>query len=261
MTVQAQVLGQGPMQAVRLVVTGVPNGVEWSLHGTSNNGEWLVASGRSIGSQIVTLDPWAPLGIPATYRLTYGSVAQTVGPVTRTYTQWSAITDLTGRTVADVLWDDDGGDPRESVRGVHSSNVPGARYQPMRLDPRAGAGGGSVVVRAVRPDADTLQALLDTNKPLILLHNEARCDIPGCVVAPVRTIVVTSDPNDLTPRIDQGERRWTLRYQLKAPGVRGGVVAVATLGDLKAKFATLGALKATGMTLGDLARGDWLFDQ
>jgi len=258
MTVQVDVLGRHPLPTVRVIVSGVPAGVAWELHGTSVDGEWFVASGVSTGGEVVTADPWAPLGVPASYRLTYGTTEQVDGPVVRRFAGRAALTDLSGRRVAEVLWMKGAGDPVESERRAHFSQVPGSRFAPVRLDPVAGVGGGSVTVRAAYPDAATLEDLLGTNRPLILLHNEERCQIRNCVVPPARTVVVTSATGDVTSRMDRGEREWSLTYRLMQSGVRDGVTAVVTLADRAEAFATLGESAGTGMDLGDMARGDWL---
>jgi len=258
MTLLVDVLARSPLPVVRAIVSGVPAGASWSLHGVSGRDEWLVASGTSSGAEVVTADPWAPVGPAVSYLLRYGAVVETAGPVVRPYEGRSAVTDLTGRVVADVLLMKGGGDQRDSERRAHFSEVRGARFSPARLDPVAGAGGGSLTVRAANPDAAVLEGLLASNRPLVVLHNEQRCQARDCVIAPARTVYVTSDSNDVTSRSDRGEREWSLSYRLMPSGVVGGTVPVVDLADVKAAFATLADLKAAVPTLGALVRGDWL---
>lgn len=251
-------MGRHPLPVVRAIIN-VPAGVSWELHGTTADDEWLVASGVSNGFEVATADPWAPLGVPASYRLSYGSAVEVEGPVVRRFHGRAAVTDLTGRTVAEVLWMKGGGDPLQSERGVHFSQVRGARFAPARLDPVAGAGGGSVTVRAAYPDVATLERLLVPNRPLILLHNEQRCHIRNCVVAPVRTVIVTGDPNDVTSRMDVGEREWALAYRLMPSGVRDGVVPVVSNRDVLERFASWREILNELNDLSELPRGDWMF--
>lgn len=258
MALLVDVLGRYPLPTVRAIVSGVPAGTAWELHGTSADGEWLVASGVSTGGEVVTADPWAPLGVPTSYRLTFGATVQTDGPVVRRFGGDAAITDLTGRTVADVAWMASG-DERESERRGHFSQVPGARYMPARLDPVAGAGGGSVTVRASLPDAGTFAGLLASNRPLILLHNRDRCQIPGCVVEPVRTVWFTADQNRVVPIVSHGVREWSLPYRVMPSGVRDGVVPVVSNRDVLERFASWREILNELNDLSELPRGDWMF--
>ena len=257
MTVLVDVLPVVPLPVVRVVVS-VPGGRSWSLVGVTDEGVWPVASGVSSGAEVVTADPWAPVGVDVSYELRHGGVVESAGPIVRPFDGAGGLfTDLSGRHVAEFQWQH--GDPREGERRAHFSAVPGSRFSPSRLDPVAGAGGGGVEAQTTGVHTVALRGLLDSNRPLVLLHNRYRCQVPGCDVQASQTVYVTSDPNDRSPRTDAAHRVWDLSYRLMPSGVVGGAVPVVTLGDVKSKFATLADVKAAVPKLSDLARGDWLF--
>lgn len=258
MTLLVDVLGRHPLPTVRAIVS-VPAGAAWELHGTTADGEWLVASGTSTGYEVVTADPWAPLGVPTSYRLTYGSTVETDGPVMRHYTGESAITDLTGRTVVNFRWMRAGGDPRSGERRAHFSRVSGSAHMPARLDPVAGMGGGGLQAQTMQPSTDTFRALLASNRPLILLHNRSRCEVPGCDTPAAQTVYFTGDDNDRSARTDAAHRVWDLPYRILPSGVRDGVVPVVSNRDVLERFASWQEILNELNDLSELPRGDWMF--
>ena len=256
MTVLVDVLPVVPLPVVRVVVS-VPGGRSWSLVGVTDEGEWPVASGVSSGVEVVTADPWAPVGVAVSYELRHGGLVESAGPVVRPFDGEHVLSDVSGRMVAEFRWL--AGDGREGERRAHFSDVAGSPFSPARLDPVAGVGGGSLTAQTTGAHTATLRRLLASNRPLVLLHNRYRCEVPGCDTPAAQTIYVTSDRNDRSGRTDAAHRVWDLSYRLMPSGVVGGTVPVVTLGDVKSKFATLADVKAAVPKLSDLARGDWLF--
>ena len=105
MTLDVDVMHRPPLPVVRLVASGVPAGTAWTLHGSiaGARGEWLVADGVSTGSDVVTADPWAPIGAKLSYRLTFGTTVQEAGPVVRGYSGGAGVPDPPGRPGAPRL--------------------------------------------------------------------------------------------------------------------------------------------------------------
>lgn len=256
MSVVAEVLSLGVVPSVRVVVSGVPSGVSWTVTGATEGWpSWQVASAVSDGRDVPLSDPWAPLGVVSTYTLTYGTTSETV-TATRTYIGADVVTDLQGRVAAEFLWTAGGGDPVGMDAAVGFFQSPGSFLPVPTFGATAGAGGGSLVARTVRPHTDSMRELVRANRPVVLLHNTARCSIPGCDIAPARTVFVTSAPEDRTGRVDVAQREWALTYRL-VPAPYGWVPPVATVDDLARVFDTTDDLLALSLTVDELRLGDW----
>lgn len=253
------VLPVEPLPVVRLLVS-LPQGRSWKVIGSAAGGEWLAGEGRSSGHEVAFADPWAPLGVPVSYVLTSGTGQRfEAGPVVRTYRGQHALTDLTGRVVADFLWEKGGGDGW--ARELRASFVDpwGSRLPVASAAPVAGAGGGSLTARTVGASTVVMRGLVEANRPLLLLHNARRCRLPGCDVPAVRTVLLTDAPESLTSRMDRAERSWALSYRL-VPRPHGFLAPVATWADVSARWATNADLLASGLSNLELARGDWLVE-
>lgn len=258
MSLSVDVLGITPLVAVRAVLS-VPAGRSWALTGGAGGWSWPVAAGVSDGGEVVLSDPWAPLGIPSTYTLQHGGTQEQSGPVTRVWAGESALTDLSGRTVVDFRWMAAGGDPQEGVRRGSFLDVPGERLPVPTYASAAGVGGGALVAQTTMPGTGTMRDLLATDGPVILLHNEAACQIPGCDIAPARTVYLTRDDNDRTGHTSAATRAWSLSYR-HVPAPHGYLPPVVTVADVAAHFGTVQALTDSGLTVAQLRRGDWLAD-
>lgn len=253
MTLSVDVLPLVPLPIVRarVEVAGA-----WTLHGESEGRRWKVAEG--VGDQWLS-DPWAPLNAATTYALTAGADSHSSGPVVRSYDGWHALTDLSGRGVVDFLWEKGGGDPGEMEPRHSFFDVPGAALSPYLSGPVAGAGGGSLLARTVGGSTRAMRRLIAANDAVVLHHNEARCRYRDCDVEPVRTVLLTAAPEDLTSRMDRAERAWPLAYRL-VPSPWGYMPPVATVADFMARWATVGDVQASGLTVGDIQSGGWLVD-
>ncbi|HLR97041.1 MAG TPA: hypothetical protein VK053_21145 [Jiangellaceae bacterium] len=257
MSLTVDVLAVSPLPLVRLIVA-LPSGRSWKVTGRAGEAEWLAGEGTSRGGETVFSDPWAPLGVPVTYTLTGGGT-WTGGPVVRTYEGQNAVTDLTGRTVADFAWHPTPGNPRTyEPRAVFVD--PWGSSLPVPLVGRvAGAGSGALAARTVPPHTGTLRRLVEANRPLLLMHSHSggRCPIGDCDIPPVQTILLTGVTEDRRLRPDVSERVWDLAYRL-VPRPHAYLAPVATWGDVKAHWAENSDLAASGLDNEALRRGDWL---
>lgn len=236
-----------PIVRARVDLTGA-----WALSGRVAEGSsWTVAEGT--GPAWLS-DPWAPLGVPVSYTLTAGEASWESGPVVRTFRGDDALTDLQGRGVVDFRR---GGSGREREPRHGFFDVPGEALQPYLSAPVAGAGSGAMTARVTGPDIDALDALVGRNVPVIVLHNRARCEIPGCRVPLALTVLLTAAPDERTGRVDVAEHVWSLSYR-PIPTPWGFMPPVATWADARRVFPTVGDLKASGLTVDELRRGDWL---
>jgi len=227
----------------------------WTLTGRAAGRSWQVAEGE--GPTWLS-DPWAPLGVAVSYDLASGGGTETAGPVVRTYSGRNVLTDLQGVRAVDFMWLRSGGGRREYDTGRHSFfDVPGSPT-PAYLTAPSGAGGGSLIARVEGVEAnETMDALVLSGKPLILLHNEQACQRRVCDIPRAQTVMILSVGQDLTERSDVAERDWPLAYQL-VPSPWGFLPPVATLAEMTERWPTVGDLADSGLTVGELAAGDWL---
>src|SRR5690606_11826228 len=256
-SLSVNVLPVDPLPIVRLLVS-LPSGRSWRVTGSAGDTVWLAGEGVSSGLEVAFADPWAPLGVPASYVLTSGTGQRSeAGPVVRTFRGDHAVTDLTGRSVVDFRWGP--GDPWEPEPRVSFLDPWGSELPVPTVGGVAGAGGGQIVGKTVRPHTRTMAALVAKNRTLLLLHNDGVCRMPDCDVPLVRTVLLTGAPAERTGRADTAERSWTLSYRL-IPKPYKFLAPVATWADVQARWSTNAELLATGMTNLQLARGDWLVE-
>lgn len=248
----AEVLQFDPLPAVRLDVA-VGQSTSWRVTGSGGGMEWLAGEGRG---PAVLADPWAPLGVPITYRMTAGAGTWEAGPVYRSYEGRSAVTDLAGRSAVDFLWFKGAGDPWSIEPRATFAEPWGSAYGVGRYAPVAGAGGGRAVARTVEPHTSAMTALLRRNRPVILHHSHGRCEIAGCDIDAVRTVAFTDIATDLTGREDRMQREWTLTYRHERRP-HGYLAPVVTVADVLAQWDTTAAMLTDITTGTELVRGDW----
>ena len=232
---------------------GVPWDLSWEVRG--HTGVPRGGSGIGTGEQVVLVDVGAPIGAPVTYTLRVGGEPTATGEVLRPYSGGSLLSSLAGDSLADFAWLGD--DPRQGVRRFHASDVEGSRRPPLRLAPVAGDGSGSLVAVTSGRGTATLRALLTSNTPLLLLHNLARCEIPGCDIPPSELVYITADPNLRYGTVHAAEREWSLSFLLAAdpePGYRAGT---STWDDVDAAGLTWDELDAMALTWDEAERLDW----
>lgn len=250
------VLPVDPLPVVQLVVD-LPAGASWRVTGHAGGHEWLAGEGVSAGREVAFSDPWAPLGVTVEYVLAAGGESVTAGPVARAFRGWHALTDLTGRAVVDLFWEKSGGSPWEREPRASFVDPWGSSLPVPVVAPVAGAGGGSLTARTVGESTRMMRRLVESNRPLLLLHNERKCRLPECDEPLARTILLTAAPEDFTSRMDRAERTWALTYRL-VPRPYRYLAPVSTWADDSAAFATYADRAASGLTNAELARGDWL---
>lgn len=233
----------------------VPAGVVWTLTGTAGGVEWVAAREAGRGSVHWVSDPMAPLGVAASYRLTYGSTVETAGPVTRAAGDGTLITSMDGRTVARVDRMASGGDVWDWQATTSLLDIPGsapvARYgQPAVRD-------GGAVVETTGADTRTLVELVRAGRPVVVLHDETACQIPDCDIAPTMRVTLTGHRADRTAHTTTATRSWDLSWrEARAPW--RFAAPVVTYDDVHAAFPTHQDLIDSGLTWAQIAAGDWL---
>lgn len=255
MSLTVDVLALDPVPLVRLSVD-VPGA--WEVTGSSEGRSWTVAKGA--GPAWLS-DPWAPLGVEVSYTLASAGTSFSGGPVLRSYAGRNLITDMSGRRAVDFGWARHGGGRREYDldRAVHFA-VGGSAFGATSASPSAGAGGGSLVAWIEGDVANAnMDALVMSNAPVVLLHNEGQCQRPVCDIPRAQTVRFTQVSQDMTARTDVNEREWPIVYRLE-PHPWGFVPPVATVGDYPRRWASVGDIAASGLTVGELAAGGWLVD-
>lgn len=254
MSLTVDVLPFEPLPVVRAVVA-VGASVSWRLTGQAGESEWL--AGEGVGPAVFA-DPWAPLGVPATYTLTAGSGGPWVsGPALRSFRGDDVVTDLSGRTVAGFRRAADG-DPWAPEPRSSFVDVPGSAYGAFAADPVAGRGGGELTAWTTGADTRTLRRLVDANRPLIVLHNKARCRVE-CDTDAVSTVLLTGAPAERRGRTDVAERSWGLSFR-HVPRPYRFLAPVVTWADVLEHWETAADLAASGLSNAALLRGDWAVD-
>lgn len=250
MTLSVDTILSGSM--VRAAID-VPAGVVWTLTGSARGVSWVAAREQGRGRVHWVSDPMAPPGLEVTYTLAYGSMVETAGPVTRADAGATLITSMDGRTVARVDRMASGGDPWDWQATTSLLDIPGspppARYgQPMGLV-------GGAVVESTGQDTWALTELVKAGRPVLILHDEASCEIPGCDIAPTLRVTLTVHRADRTDGVSAATRSWDVSWrEARAPWrFRAPVV---TWADVLAEFVNVGPV--AGVTFGELAAGDWL---
>lgn len=250
-------LGAGSLPPVRIVIPGtdLPSSDPWTLTASGADLAWQVrgGSGTGAGAQVVLVDTLAPVNVTLTYSLTVAGTVTQLDTITRTYAGVGgdgfgrdAVADLTGSTVAGVRRLPS--DRRQGERRFHASSVAGSRYAPLRLDPVAGAGGGSLTVASVGAQTTALRSLLDGNGLLAYYHDTSRCDLPGCPLPAVEILYVTSESSDVGDRRDVGEREWSLGWLAQADPEPDLVVPVSTWDAIDAADLDWDAIDALTLT-------------
>ena len=233
----------------------VPAGVVWTLTGTAGGVEWVAAREVGRGSVHWVSDPMAPLGVAASYRLTYGSTVETAGPVTRADAGATLICSMDGRTVARVDRMASGGDLWDWQATTSLLDIPGsapvARYgQPVARD-------GGAVVETTGADTRTLVELVRAGRPVIVLHDEAACQIQDCDIAPTMRVTLTGHRADRTDHVTTATRSWDLSWrEARAPW--RFAAPVVTYDDVRAAFPTYQDLIDSGLSWAQIAAGEWL---
>lgn len=259
-------LGAGSLPHVRIIVNGaiLASGTEYAITGSVDGFTWPVrgGTGPASGAQVTLADSLAPLNESATYTVSVDGTTVAVATITRTYTGTGGdglardvISSLDSRSFAGVRRQ--GGDSRSGERRFHASTVRGSRWSPLRLDPVAGAGGGSLEVATVGTHTTSMRNLLDSNALVAYFHDRSRCGLPSCDVEPAQVIYVTDDDNGLGPRVDVAERVWSLGYLVQSDPESGFVQPLQSWADLRDAGLTWGQLRDAGILWGEVSRTIW----
>lgn len=260
-------LGPGTLPSVRIVVNGalLSAGALYEIVGTVSSGfTWTVrgGTGAATGEQVILVDTLAPLNDPITYTALLDGAVVASGVITRTYLGtggdglgFDAIASLDSGTFVGVRRF--GGDPRSGDRRFHASAVRGSRWAPLRLDPVAGAGGGSLTVATVGTHTRALRGLMAANPVTVYFHDQSRCGLAGCDVDPVQVMYIVDDGNDRGERVDVSERVWSLSYLDQSDPESGYVASLQTWDDFDAADLTWDELDALALTWDEWDRLTW----
>lgn len=177
-------------------------------------------------------DPLAPVGVAVTY--TQGTSRATL---TRASVGGHALTDPTGHVVAPIRWlADDSTDLGVEV-STSTTSMGAADRWPLAQPP------ASFTLECLTEGEATraVQDLASRPSRLVLLHDQAACQMVDCDVAPVRVVVVTKAVHARTKRVPRAQRRWSLSCSLRdgledvtSPawrGERGCAAPVVTWGE------------------------------
>lgn len=251
-------VGSGTLPAVRVIINGALLGsaTTWEIEGSTASGfVWRPRGGSGTGSgeQVVLSDAVAPMNETLTYTLRVDGATTATSTIVRPYSgtggdglAWDVIASLDAGTVAGVRRF--GGDSRSGERRAHLSTVHGSEFLPLRLDPTAGIGGGSMSVATVGVHTQRLKGLLKVNQILLYLHDVSRCRLPGCDVDPAQILYVVDEANDLGPRIDVAERVWSLDWLAQSDPDPDHVAPLQVFDDLDAAGLTWDQLDSLGLT-------------
>lgn len=214
--------GDAPSLQVTVPAGTVPTGTQMTVRGRTASGwTWLVRGGQvvSTGSQVVLLDPLAPVNQQITYECaTASGVVAVSGSLRRPWTGYSLLTDVTNTAKVNLVWQGD--DTRTIDRRQTLHTIPGQPTPVPVMAPTMGAGDLTLTARTSTQDTPTLLALAASPGVVALLHNPARCwwcQRGVCDVQPVTVLALTSVSHARTARPDAAERSWSLK---------GAVVAV-----------------------------------
>lgn len=236
--IAASLVSSDVPQAVQVVVTGVPTGVEFTVEGTTGDGSsWPVPGGTqtSAGVQVVLTDNRSALNTPVTYRLTAAGVTYTAAPITVTYSGGQAvIQSLSGQTTVHFVWRENGL-PVEPAVYSRAFEVPGRARPPVRIAP-GGDGEGSLSIRTDRANSGRLRDLMRAGSPVVVRTDGAVRDFPA-----VEIMLLTSGANELWPVVTSGgmstDRVWLLGYLLVDDPEPGTPLSAFTWDDFDAAMA------------------------
>lgn len=247
-----------PGVIIAMSAAELPSGQAWTLEASYTDGVGQTVtyrprggSGAGTGAQVVLVDYAAPIRTPVTYTLRSATTA--TASVTRTSATADALTNLTGSVVAPVhrLPNDE----RQGTRRAHASDVPGNPYQPLRLAPVAGKGGGKLDVVTVGAQATALRALLDSNRLIYVLHAPDDDDDTPLV----ELVYITADGN--VKATTRAPRFWSLSYVLASDPEPDLIMGLSSWTEFDARWAgsTWADFDAAmaGETWGDFDLIDW----
>ena len=252
--ISARVRPDADLDDVVLTVSGVPARTRWRVTGTAGEWEWVAGASTSEGRPQYFADPLAPVGLPATYRLSFDGT--TAGPVTRRSTlrrDW--VTDTDGRVAVPFMR---AVEHEVSISSnVYLYRVKGRARPMVAVDDVASIGSEQLAVRTDGLDKTTLRNLIIANRPLVVLHNRDACPLPGCDIAPAQRVITDTSRGSLTRRLDEAERLWVIDVQeIDTPF--GDLAPAATWGEVAEHFTTWQDVRSRAGTWGALAEGAWL---
>lgn len=225
-----------PAPIVIVESTDLVAGEGFSLVGAAAGVTWVVANGVSTAGPGLWADTRAPLGVPTVYTLAVGADQWTT-TITRAAAATDLIASVNGRVSAAGYRDPDVGStwsPRVSFFDVPD------RYHPAwSATGTAGSPVSGVGLTTDIAGAASLRQLVETQRPVLLLHNEGHPGHrAGCAIERVRCVLVSAASDSLR-RTAEPLIEWNLTVRdvafPKAP------IPVATWGEARALGWTWGS--------------------
>ncbi|MDO4243808.1 MAG: hypothetical protein Q4C85_08655 [Actinomyces sp.] len=255
----------GQARLVQVVVEAgtVPAGERFTVSGEAGSSRWTVRAGVRVsdGGQVVLGDSLAPVNVPVTYRVTWGpgaSSSAVSAPVVRRWSGRSLLTDVTGGSVVDLLWQ--GADARAVDRRVTVHEVPGRPTPVVVMAPAMGAGTLSLTARTEGEHTRAMAAVAARPQVNILFHNPAKCFQCArslCDVPLVTVLVLTDMSHSRADRLDAAERVWTLKAAVVGVPEPDRVVPTSTWDQLDAAERTWDQVDDMGMSWDEFDRVLW----
>ncbi|WP_162933848.1 hypothetical protein [Actinomyces lilanjuaniae] len=252
--------GQAPVMQVVVEAGTVPDGAAITVTGTARGESWPVRGGSRTwgGSQLVLGDALAPVNTPVVYRVSWDGGLAASEPVVRPWSGRSLLTEVTGGSAVDLLWQ--GGDERETDQRVTLHEVPGRPTPVAVMAPAMGAGTVSLTARTTPVHTRGLAALAARPVPVALFHNPRwcyQCQRGACDVPLVTVMVLTSVSHARAARLDVAERSWQIKGALVSVPQPGTLLAVSVWDDLDAVGMTWDGLGARGLSWDRFDRVVW----
>lgn len=258
--------GRGAPPIVTVDTTGM-TGVPLRVFGTDGRTSWWVRGAR--GGHVIDrtvyhlADPLAPVNVPVIYYLVDDDGTET--QITQTVRGFAAragehlITDLDGLVGVTVFRYPDGDQRAPELRSERFS-IPGRGSAVARWD-RSMEGSVSMQVSTTGQDTALLRRMVGSGAPLIFLHNQHRCGLPGCDVPGAQVGILTAAPSQLSRRSDLAERTWDLGFDVMDDPHADLFAVVSTVDMFDAAHVgdTIADFDAdyAGMTLADFDQQVW----
>lgn len=258
----APLAGQAPLIQVTIPAGTVPRGMSYTVSGITDQGwTWDVRGGRRVseGTQVVLGDPLAPINQTIHYRLsTLSGLVVESGTVTRPWNGQDLLTDVTGSTHVDLIWQGD--DPRTIDMRIATHEIPGRPTPAVVMAPTMGAGTVSLTARTSGPHTPALAALAARPGVVALHHNAGRCPWcreTVCDIPPVTLMVLTDVSHGLSERMDVAERLWSLSGAVVDVPEPEQTLATSTWANFDRVRFTWGTLQARRITWDVFDRTVW----
>ncbi len=227
LAVVATLTGPTSPQLVKVVVTGLTVGVEFTVTGASPKATWAVRGGTGVAddSQVVLGDIHTPVNTTITYTVEQGGVSATSAGAMVAWSGSALMQSLDGADVAAVVLRGVD-DPKALGMRAATFAVPGRERSPSRFDVPLGYS-GTLVAQVTNTDLETL---LRRGGLVMLRTDEDILDVPGADFYQVMAASSVWEWPD--------KRLWTLPYQLVDDPEPSTRTPISTWAEFDAFWAT-----------------------